>query len=256
MKSLPLYLLIGLFNLAAAPSGNAQAPTGPKILLAPPADQAVWTIRYTYQKAVTEIVSEKKEDLASKSLELSDLTRPEKVRYTIMNPVSSRIVDIEGGAKEEAYYLGNFEFRISPREKQVLTTNLASYPSADQLFRKRFPGVDWVQPKLFVKVEDAHGEPCAYFLDGNPAKHDPSSDVIDEITDSSKYEIREAWFSVKTGLPVAFKVGGNLGRYTFEPPQNAQVQIPAPIRAKMHEHAAYEEYQKRRAALGTASQAR
>ena len=141
MKTLPLCLFIGLFNFVSVLPGNAQAPTGPKILLAPP-DQAVWTIRYTYQKAVTEIVSEKKEDLASKSLELSDLTRPEKVRFTIKNPVSSRIVDIEGGTKEEAYYLGNFEFRISPRDKEVLTSNLDSYPSADQLFRKRFPGVD------------------------------------------------------------------------------------------------------------------
>jgi hypothetical protein len=256
MKTLPLLIFIGLFNLAATRSATAQAATGPKILLAPPAGQAVWTIRYTYQKAVTELVSEKKEDLAAKSLELSDLTRPEKVRYIIKNPVSSRIVDIEGGAKEEAYYLGNFEFRISPREKEVLTTNLASYPSADQLFRKRFPGVDWVQPKLFVKVEEAHGEPCAYFLDGNPAKHDPNSDKMDEIIDSSKYEIREAWFSVRTGLPVAFKAGGTLGKYDFEPAQNAQVQIPASIRTKMNEHAAYEAYQQKRAALGAASQTR
>lgn len=256
MKTLPLYFFIGMFNVAAAIPGNAQAPAGPKILLAPPAGQAVWTIRYTYQKAVAELVTEKKEDLAAKSLELSDLMRPEKVRYTIKNPVSSRIVDIERGAKEEAYYLGNFEFRISPRQKEVLTTNLASYPSADQLFRKRFPGVDWVQPKLFVKVEEAHGEPCAYFRDDNPAKHDPSSEEIDEIVDSSKYEIREAWFSVRTGLPVAFKAGGTLGKYDFEPVQNAQVQIPAAIRAKMNEHAAYEDYQRKRAALGAASQSR
>jgi hypothetical protein len=256
MKTLPLCLFIGLFNLVSVLPGNAQAPTGPKILLAPPPDQAVWTIRYTYQKAVTEIVSEKKEDLASKSLELSDLTRPEKVRFTIKNPVSSRIVDIEGGTKEEAYYLGNFEFRISPRDKEVLTSNLDSYPSADQLFRKRFPGVDWVKPQLFVKVEEAHGESCAYFRDGNPAKHDPNSEKMDDVIDNSKYAIREAWFSVRTGLPVAFKAGGDLGKYTFEPAQNAQVQIPAAIRAKMNEHAAYEAYQKKRAALGTASQAR
>jgi hypothetical protein len=254
MKTLPLLILIGMFSLAAGLPGNAQAPTGPKILLAPPPDQAVWTIRYTYQKAVAEIVSEKKEDLAAKSLELSDLTRPEKVRFTIKNPVSSRIVDIEGGTKEEAYYLGNFEFRISPRDKEVLTSNLESYPSADQLFRKRFPGVDWVKPQLFVKVEEAHGEPCAYFRDGSPAKFDPNSEKMDDVIDNSKYAIREAWFSVRTGLPVAFKAGGDLGRYTFEPEQNAQVQIPAAIRAKMNEHAAYESYQKKRAAMGTASQ--
>lgn len=256
MKTLPLLITIGMFSLAATHSGTAQAPTGPKILLVPPPDQAVWTIRYTYQKAVTEIVSEKKEDLAAKCLELSDLTRPEKVRYTVKNPVSSRIVDIEGGTKEEAYYLGNFEFRISPRDKEVLKSNLASYPNADQLFRKRFPGVDWVKPQLFVKVEEAHGEPCAYFRDGSPAKFNPNSEEMDDVIDASKYEIREAWFSIRTGLPVAFKVDGNLGKYNFEPTQNAQVQIPAAIRAKMNEHAAYEAYLEKRAALGVTSQTR
>lgn len=256
MKFLPIFLLTGVFQLAATLSANAQAATGPKIILSPPPGQAVWTIRYTYQKAVQEIVSEKKADLAAQSLELSDLTRPEKVRYIIKNPVSTRMVDIEGGAKEEAYYLGNFEFKVSPSDKQVLTTNLASYPSADQLFRKRFPGVDWVTPKLFVKAEEAHGENCAYFLDGNPQKHHPDSEKMDEIIDNSKYGIREAWFSLATGLPVAFKAGGTLGKYTFEPAQSAQVQIPVPIRNRMTEHAAYEDYLKRRAAMGTASQAR
>lgn len=256
MKTLPLLIAIGMFSLAATPSGTAQAPTGPKILLAPLPDQAVWTIRYTYQKAVKEIVSEKKEDLAAESLELSDLTRPEKVRFTVKNPVSSRIVDIEGGTKEEAYYLGNFEFKISPRDKEVMKSNLASYPNADQLFRKRFPGVDWVKPQLFVKVEETHGEPCAYFRDGSPVKYDPNSEQMDDVIDASKYEIREAWFSIRTGLPVAFKAGGNLGKYDFEPAQNAQVQIPAAIRAKMHEHAAYEAYLEKRAALGAASQTR
>ncbi len=256
MKSFTILLFAGLFQLAAAPFVNAQAAPGPKILLAPPPGQALWTIRYTYQKAVQEIVSDKKADLAAQSLELSDLTRPEKVRYTIKNPVSSRIADIEGGAKEEAYYLGNFEFKISPHDKQVLTTNLASYPTADQLFRKRFPGVDWVTPKLFVKVEEAHGESCAYFLDGNPEKHNPKSEKIDEILDHSKYGIREAWFSLATGLPVAFKSGGTLGKFTFEPAQSAQIQIPVPIRTKMNEHAAYEDYLQKRAALGTASNPR
>ena len=256
MKFLPIFLLTGIFHLAATLSGDAQAATGPKIILSPPPGQAVWTIRYTYQNSVREIVSEKKADLAAQSLELSDLTRPEKVRYTIKNPVSTRIVDIEGGAKEEAYYLGNFEFRISPRDKEVMTTNLASYPSADQLFRKRFPGVDWVNPKLFVKVEEAHGESCAYFLDGSPEKHNPNSEKMDDIIDYSNYGIREAWFSLATGLPVAFKAGETLGKYTFEPAQSAQVQIPVPIRNKMNEHAAYEDYLKKRDAMGTASQAR
>lgn len=256
MKSLQILFIAGLFHLAATHSGTAQAANGPKIILAPPPGvQVAWTIGYTYQTSVQDIVSQNKEDLAAKSIELSDLTRPEKVRYIIKDPVSSRIVDIEGGAKEEAYYLGNFEFRVSSRDKQVLKHNLASYPSAEQLFRKRFPGVDWVTPRLFVKVEEAHGESCAYFLDGKPEKYNPDSEKIDDVLDNSKYGIREAWFSLKTGLPVAFKNGNTLGKYTFEAAQNAQIKIPAAVRKKMHEHAAYEDYLQKRAAMGTASKA-
>ncbi|MES2920278.1 MAG: hypothetical protein V4819_01950 [Verrucomicrobiota bacterium] len=227
---------------------QAQAPAGPKIMLAPPTGQVVWSIRYTYQKPVQEIAKEKKEDLAAKSLEMSDLTRPDKVRFVIRNPVSSRIVDVEGGAKEEAYYFGNFEFRIASKTKEILMTDLDSYPSADQLFRKRFPGVDWAKPKLFVRIEDAHGEPCAYFRDGNPAKLDPKSEVMDDIMDSSKYQIREAWFSVKTGLPVAFKVGDTLAKYAFEAPQTAEVAIPPSVRDKINEYGRYQAYVKQRAA--------
>ena len=256
MKSLPALVFFGMCHLATSLNGFSQAASGPKILLAPPVGEMAWTIRYTYQKAIRETVAEKGEDLAARSLEMADLTRPEKVRYLIKNPISSRITDIEGGTKEEAYYMGNFEFRISPRDKEVLTTNLDSYPSADQLFRKRFPGVDWVKPKLFVKIEEAHGEPCAYFRDGNPEKFDPNSTKVDDIIDSSKYEIREAWFSVKTGLPVAFKAGGNLGKYKFDPVQGGQVQVPQPVREKMAQHAAYEAYLKKRAALGSTAQAR
>lgn len=66
---------------------------------------------------------------------------------------------------------------------------------------------------------------------------------------------RTAWFSIKTGLPVVFKAGVNLGKYVFEPLSNAQVQIPPSIREKMSEHTEYEAYLKKRAALGSTSQA-
>ena len=248
MQTMRHSLAAGLFALISAMSVQAQAPAGPKIILAPPAGQAVWSIRYTYGKPLKEIAEEKKEDLAAKSLEMSDLTRPDKVRFVIKNPVSSRIVDVEGGAKQEAYYFGNFEFRIAPKTQEVLMTDLDSYPSADQLFRKRFPGVDWVKPNLFVRIEDARGEPCAYFRDGNPAKLDPKSEKMDDIIDASKYQIREAWFSVKTGLPVAFKVGDTLAKYAFEPAQDADVKIPPSVRDKINEYGRYQAYIKQRAA--------
>jgi|GEM_PF-3451967 len=237
---------VALLVLATAMCTNAQNPAGPKFVLAPPAGPLAWTVAYTYKTSAQSIVDAKKDDLASKSLLLSDLTRPEKVRYIIKKPVSSRTVYFEGGVKQEAYYVGNYEFRFSEQNKEVLTTDLNSYPDLDQLFRQRFPGVAWVTPKLFVKIEDAHGEKCAYFRDGNPAKIDPNSTVMDAIIDASKYQIREAWFSVQTGLPVAFKVGQDLGRYQFEDSPASAINVPANIQAEIGKKAKYEAYLKQR----------
>jgi hypothetical protein len=240
-----------LLSYAWHPTGNAQAAKGPKILLAPPPGPISWTIRYSYKKPIAELVEEKKEDLAAKSLEMTDLTRPEKSVFIISKPLSSRVVNLEGGTKEEAIYYGDFEFKMSPRGRGVLVSDLKSYPSIEQLFRTRFPGVDWVKPNLFVKVEEIYGESCAYFKDGNPEKFDPNSDKMDEILDASKYEIREAWFSVKTGLPVAFKSGGTEGKYQFESAENLKVSAPGPIREKINQHAKYMAYIKQREAAAS-----
>lgn len=193
------------------------------------------------------LLEDKKEDLAAKALDPADLARPEQIRYLIKSPVSSAITKFEGGAKDEGYYFGNHEFRLTPRPTEVLLTDLASYPTVEQLFRKRFPGVHWVTPKLFVKIEDAHGESCAYFREA-PVTTKPDPDKIDDVTDASKLQLREAWFSVKTGLPVAFKSGEATGRFTFEPVPGGPVIPPANVREKISEFAKYEAYQKQRSA--------
>lgn len=249
MKHISVAVVIASYAWMAC--GYAQPAKGPSIVLAPPPGPAVWSIRYTYQKPIEMVVEEKKEDLAAKSLEITDLTRPERTVFVISKPFSSRVVNLEGGSKEEAVYYGDYEFKMSPRNKEVLMSDLKSYPSPEQLFRSRFPGVDWVKPKLFVKIVEIHGEPCAYFRDGNPEKFDPNSEKIDDILDASKYEIREAWFSVKTGLPVAFKSGGTEGKYQFESPGSAKVTVPGPVREKINQHAKYMAYLKQREAVPT-----
>ena len=225
-----------------------QAPSGPRIQLAPPAGQEMaWTVDYTYTKSRESLLEDKKEDLAKKALDPADLARPEQIRYLIRNPVSSAITRLEGGAKEEGYYFGNHEFRLTPRSREVLVTDLASYPTVEQLFRQRFPGVHWVTPKLFVKIEEAYGESCAYFREA-PATTQPDPGKIDEVTDASKFQLREAWFSVRTGLPVACRTGDATARFTFAPPTSDPVMPPAEVREKISQFARYEAYLKQRAA--------
>jgi hypothetical protein len=225
-----------------------QTPAGPRIQLAPQAGQELaWTVNYTYTKSRESLLEDKKEDLAKKALDPADLARPEQIRYLIKNPVSSAITRLEGGVKEEGYYFGNHEFRLTPRSKEVLVTDLASYPTVEQLFRNRFPGVHWVTPKLYVRIEEAYGEPCAYFCEA-PVKTTPDPDKVDDVTDASKLQLREAWFSVKTGLPIAFKSGESTGRFAFEPAQSDPVIPPANVREKISEFARYEAYLKQRAA--------
>ncbi len=244
MRALVTVVLIAA---ASVPTAVCQTPAGPRIQLSPPDGQELaWTVNYTYTKSRESLLEDKKEDLAKKALDPADLARPEQIRYLIKNPVSSAITRFEGGVKDEGYYFGNHEFRLTPRSKDVLVTDLDSYPTVEQLFRKRFPGVHWVTPKLFVKIEDAYGESCAYFREA-PVTTKPDPDKIDDVMDASKLQLREAWFSVKTGLPVAFKGGEATGRFVFEPVPADPVIPPANVREKISEFARYEAYLKQRA---------
>ncbi len=222
-----------------------EEPTAPRILLSPPAGEVKWTIDYSYERSRGSIIEEKQEDLASEAIELADLNRPEKIDFLIKDPISTMTTRYEEGARDEGYFFDDYEFRTSRRSAEVLVFDLNSYPQVEQLFRSRFPGVHWVTPDFFVKMEEAHGEPCAYFRDETPATPDP--EVMDEILDSSKHDVREAWFSARSGLPVAFKSGETTGRFTFEPARAAEISVPSKIREKISEFARYQAYLEKRA---------
>ncbi len=248
MKSRRQFLVFAAAAMVAISTAAAQPAPKPKILIAPPPGPLVWTIRYTYASAAKKPEASKSAD-ASIALDASDLARPLRADFVIAKPVSTKKVRYEGDVKkEDAFYYGNFEFRASADGKEILTTNLDSYPTAEQLFRTQFPGVAWVTPALFVKVADSQGQPCAWFRDDNPAKADLNASKMDDVIDPSKYEVREAWFSLATGLPVAFKAGGMTGVYAFDPQPAPPTTIPADVRAKIAQQVKYQEYLKARAA--------
>lgn len=224
------------------------AQAKPKILVNPPSGEFAWSVKFDYDQSFEKIAEEAKGDLAAKSLELSDLSRPKKASYVIKKLVSKRTVSMEGGTKLEAFQWENFEFQKSPAHEEVMMSDLKNYPSVDQLFRKTFPGVHWVTPELFVEVQKAYGQECAYFRDGTPAK--PDAEKMDAVLDASKYEIREAWFSLQTGLPIAFKAGPLKGEFTFEKPPSGALSLPADVRESMKKMADYQNYLKSRAELG------
>ncbi|NJM37989.1 MAG: hypothetical protein HC845_09120 [Akkermansiaceae bacterium] len=257
MKTIHILLLVCLIQIINTSSAEAQAApaTAPKFLLSPPPGTVVWTIRYTYKDSAQQNENNNK-DGASADISLADgvMGRPNKTRFIIKHPVSSSVSDIANGKKQEAYYFGNNEFTVSPRDNKVVyMVDTRSYPSPEQLFRKHFPGVNWVNRKFFVRTEVAHGEPCYYFRNGNPEKRNPNPTEEDAFSDQSKYEIREAWFSIKTGLPVAYKAGENLGKYSFEPNENIEVTIPQIIREQMAKQVQYEDYEKKRAKMAERS---
>lgn len=247
MHHLPIrtVLVAVLTNLLAAGTSFSQEAK-PMIHVSPPPGEVAWSVSYTYGKTREAVVEGKSADLSAKSLELTDLARPQKSTYVIKKPVSMRTTTFEDGRKEEGYQYENHEFQMTSRGKEVMMVDLASYPSAEQLFTVKFPGVHWVTPKLFVKIEEAHGESCAYFREGASAKPDPEK--MDEVLDASRFGVREAWFSIRTGLPVAFKSGDATGRFTFDAPASAKVDLPGEVRAKIGEFAAYAAYLKQRAA--------
>lgn len=220
---------------------TAAAPVTPKIILSPAPDKVSWNVRFTYKKAPVPAEAAAGQDLAATALQPTDFSRPSKIEYVIKAPVSSAITTFEDGGKEMAYYFGNYEFKKTRRSKDVYMQDLDSYPMPDQLFRKRFPGVHWVNPKLFVRVEVAYGESCAYFREGAKARP-KDSDSMEMVMDSSIYSVREAWFSMATGLPVAYKTDMLTAQFKFEAPPTEPVVVPPDIKESINKQARYLAY--------------
>ncbi len=225
-----------------------EAQKVPKIQIVPPPGDAAWSVKYEYDNSQKSIVEGAKGELDAKSLELADLSRPLKASYVIKKLVSKRSVSMEDGAKLEAYQWENYEFQKSPAHKEVMMSDLKSYPSVEQLFRLAFPGVHWVKPEHFVEVQKAYGQECAYFRDGTPEKPDPGK--VDAVLDASKYQIREAWFSLETGYPIAYKTGATKAEFSFQKPEAGSVSVPADVLESMKKMADYKNYLERRAKLG------
>jgi len=243
----PLALAI-LPLLTPAYAQETSAPAGMKVILAPPA-AAAWTVTYSYAKSRENVLKDASADLAAGAIDPGDLDRPSKIRFAIRQPFAEMALTYEGGGGDRAYYHRNYEFKKSSRGEEILVSDLDSYPTVLQLFRTKLPGVHWVAPEHFVRIEDAHGERCALFSDD--AESAPPPGQMDAVIDSSKYQDRQAWFSIETGLPVAFTSGDATGKFNFEPAPTDNIAIPAAIRAKMTEIIKYQTYLEQRKAAET-----
>jgi hypothetical protein len=243
-SSLRLPIAIGMLSLSASPAAFSQKPASPKITVAPLPGQMVWTVNFTYEKTRESLVKEVNDAVESAPVSAVDLERPTQMTYTIKKPVSSRVTTYEGGGKDEAYQLEGYEFEKSRRNKDVIKHDLRDHPTPEQLFLKKFPGVHWVKPKLFVRIENAFGESCAYF-------HESASVLTAEQLQREDLNVtrngeREAWFSMTTGMPVAFKEDGATGKFKFGAPSSAEVSIPKDIRVKLTEFVKHMNYLKLR----------
>lgn len=237
--SLAFFFLLSLLTT----TGAAPAP-GPKINISPPPGQAVWTVSFTYAKTRENLRSENKEALEAQAMKIEDLERIDKITYTIKAPVSSRITTFESGTKEEVFHYEGHEFFKPRNGKNVIKSDTSSYASAQELFMKKFPGVEWVKPKLFVKIETAFGESCAYFKEAERVL--TAAQLATEDPNAVASSAREAWFSTTTGLPIAFKQDGATGKFNFGNPTSANVTVPQDIREAINKHAKFAEFMKKR----------
>lgn len=226
------------------PIGFAQETPKPKILTSPPPGQVVWTVSYTYTKTRENLRSENKDALEKAQVTESDLERFDKITYTIKKPVSSRITTYDGGGKSEAYLFEDSEFFKKRGAKEVDKQKVTSTSDPQQLYHTKFPGVEWVKPKLFVKILDAYGESCAFFRE--EAAVVTAEQLNKDDLSAQNHSVREAWFSMKTGLPVAYKEMDMTGKFKFADPATATVNIPQDVREKIAKYAKYMEFIKRR----------
>lgn len=242
MHFIKFSFILSTFLISAATVFSQDGPK-PKIITSPPA-QAVWTVNFSYTKTKESLISENKDAIESNQVSASDLERIDKIVYTVKKPVSCRITHYDGGSKSEAFNYEEREFSKNKETQKIDTRKVDRLIDPQQLFVTKFPGVEWVKPKLFVKIENAYGESCAYFRE-DAAKLTAQQIENDDVT-AEVHDVREAWFSLKSGLPVAFREAETVGKFNFGDPATADVKIPQDVREAIGKYVKFQEWSKKR----------
>lgn len=233
---------IACLSIFCSFNANAQ-----NVILAPHKKPLSWTITYVRNKQEKNYEGESEKSLGNySSISTLQGLPADKTKYIYKHPISLRTTYHENNDEKDYYYYEKIEISENKGQNSVYSTSLeSSFVYEDQIFREKFPKVSWVTPEYYVGKVKAYDQECHYFKDGDPKKWIKGDNNY--YTDMTTFFVREAWFSVQTGLPVAFKIGDEEGKYNFHNGEQAKVIVPARIKEEVNKYLRYKEYLRKRA---------
>lgn len=203
MRSLfPVFICLGVLSsrlsVHAQDAANYPPPKPPLVAAVP--ENAEWTITVEYPKEAK---------LAPDAPKHHDW-RPVEVRTTKVGKTKRDLITTRDGVKQENWYVDAMIFWTNG-QGEVSVTDLRAAEGSDPMedspsVPTGFPGVGWLKLDNYVDVVMFEKRPCYHY-------------VRDEA---------EAWIDAETKLPVAYRRGKILYRFSFNPsPVGPLVMPPA-----------------------------
>lgn len=142
---------------------------------------------------------------------------PKTIRF-IKTGDSGRVEKVTGNHTETEYAQASFYMKRD-EQGQVMLVPAGYFGFIDEVFLNQFPGVSWARSQFLIGPMLVGKEACQYFRRTIPETDDPMNANPEQI-------VQEAWFSEKSGLPVAFRSKGITRFYEFEATPDTKVVLP------------------------------
>jgi hypothetical protein len=197
---LPALLCLGLLSTRAGALAqdviNYPAPKPP--FVAPVPENAEWTINVEYPK----------EPKPSPDAPKRNDWRYVEVKTTKVGKVKRDLITSRDGVKQEHWFVDSMLFRTDSLG-EVSVSDLRAAEAADPdeeipSVPSGFPGVGWLKLDNYVDIVTFEKRPSYHFLKGEA----------------------EAWVDAETKLPVAYRRGNVLYRFTFGPRPTGPLVMP------------------------------
>lgn len=230
MKLMPhvtLRYILTIFAFIVLPLHAAEEPVQRKIVLRPNENaHYVVTMRVSPAK-------EQKPDNKNAQAEIavdSGVQEKQKkvIEVEITGQTARAVTRTNDAPAQEIYMFRDLFLRFDAQEKKVRPYKFDQYAPVEMRFTKSFPGIDWVEPKYFRERVNFRGSDCYYFVqDARTGEKKPRSED-DALSYDNRFaeNKREAWFSVTTGLPIAFQDGPLEGSYQHQATPTKAVTLP------------------------------
>lgn len=231
-----LWLTIGLLAMttslsaqtAAAPNTDVPPPQPPLVSEVPVPAQ--WTITIKYGKDATEGGNANAKPAEAQPISPSQI---QKIQVTKTETLKRDIYTYGSGTTAELWYAEKLALGLDSGGKDVAITplgvNSERYGERGNPYQSTgFTGVGWLKIGYYDKAVRFQKEICYHYVlkaANQVVEADPALGIQGAAA--------EAWISVKTNLPVAYRFDGVLYVYEFDPARPASLTLPPNYQAQL-----------------------